>query len=468
MTVFIAPRPPPLPKKGSLYQYLRIGLRSALSMFVEGSYGTLQVGHIRLPTLPLGRKRSLFILRAFDVLREVLVRRAADFPKSMLMGSMLNQLLGDGIFVSNGEVWRRQRRMMDPAFAGARIREVFPMMRDAAEAAVQRLDERLAGPGAGKPVMMDVESTHFTADIIFRTIYSEPITAERSEDIFQAFETFQDIGYGHGFLRLLRFPTSLLPGAGRGARAARRIRMHLKRPLDARFAALREGRPTPKDDILASLIAAVDPETGTKFDEAELLDQIAVLFLAGHETSASTLAWAMYLLASCPHLQDRVYQEAARVFGERGPEFADIKKLAFTRDVVRETLRLYPPVAFVARDSSREEKLGNRVVPPHSVMFIPLWLVHRHREHWVDPDGFDPDRFEREESQEAIRCAYMPFSMGPRVCVGASFAMQETVLYVAWLTRHFRFSPLPGHTPQPVSRLTLRSLNGIPLIVERR
>ena len=176
MSLFIAPRPPPLPKKGSLYQYLRIGLRSALSMFVEGSYGTLQVGHIRLPTLPFGKKRSLFILRAFDVLREVLVRRAADFPKSLLMGSMLNQLLGDGIFVSNGEVWRRQRRMMDPAFGAARIRGVFPMMRDAAVAAAGRLDERLAGPDAGKPVLMDVETTHFTADIIFRTIYSEPIT----------------------------------------------------------------------------------------------------------------------------------------------------------------------------------------------------------------------------------------------------------------------------------------------------
>ena len=239
---FIPPRPQPLPKKGSLYQYLRIGLRSGLSMFVEGSYGTLKIGHIRLPTLPFGRKRSLFILRAFDILREVLVRRAVDFPKSMLMGSMLNQLLGDGIFVSNGEVWRRQRRMMDPSFAAARIREVFPMMRDAARAAAARLDERLQEPEADRPVRMDVETAHFTADIIFRTIYSEPIAAETAEDIFRAFETFQDIGYAHGFLRLLRVPTSLLPGARRGARAAQRIRTHLKRPLDARLQDIAAGR----------------------------------------------------------------------------------------------------------------------------------------------------------------------------------------------------------------------------------
>lgn len=468
MSLFIAPRPPPLPKKASLSQFLRVGLRSALSMFLESSYGTKQVGQIRLPTFPFGKIRSLYTIRAFDLLREVLVKRAADFPKSMLMGSMLQQLLGNGIFVSNGDVWRRQRRMMDPAFEGARIREVFPMMRDAAEAAVGRLEARLGGPDADRPVMMDVETTHFTADIIFRTIFSQPITREQSEDIFRAFETFQNVGYAHGFLRVFGFPTGVLPGALRGALAARRIRRHLKRPLDARLKAIRDGKPTPQDDILASLISATDPETGTKFDGTELLDQIAVLFLAGHETSASTLAWAMYLLASCPHLQERVHEEAVRVFGERPPEFGDIKKLAFTRDVVRETLRLYPPVAFVARDSSQEEHFGTKTIPPHSVMFIPLWLVHRHRENWADPDAFDPDRFAREESQESIRCSYLPFSMGPRVCVGASFAMQETVLYVAWLVRHFRFAPTPGHTPEPVSRLTLRSLNGIPLIVERR
>jgi cytochrome P450 len=468
MSLFIAPRPTPLPKKATLSQFLRIGLRSALSMFLESSYGTLQMGQIRLPTFPFGKTRSLYVVRAFDILREVLVRRAADFPKSMLMGSMLNQLLGNGVFVSNGKVWRRQRRMMDPAFAGARIREVFPMMRDAADAAVARLDQRLAGPKADRPVMMDVETTHFTADIIFRTIFSQPIKRKQAEDIFRAFETFQNVGYAHGFLRILGFPTRVMPGALRGAWAARRIRMHLKRPLDARLEAIRAGRPTPQGDILASLIAATDPETGTSFDRTELLDQIAVLFLAGHETSASTLAWAMYLLASCPHLQERAHEEAVRVFRDRPPEFADIKKLAFTRDVVRETLRLYPPVAFVARDSSQEEHFGPKTIPPRSVMFIPLWLLHRHREHWVEADGFDPDRFSREESQEAIRCAYMPFSMGPRVCVGAAFAMQETVLYVAWLVRHFRFSPTPGHTPQPVSRLTLRSLNGIPLMVERR
>ncbi len=464
MSLFIAPRPPTLPQKASLYQYLRIGLRSALSMFLDGSYDTVAVGRIRLPTLPRGEWRSLFIVRSLDLLREVLVRRAAEFPKSQLMGSMLRELLGDGIFISNGEVWRRQRRIMDPAFEGARIKAAFPMMRDAADASVARL----AAQATQGPVAMDVETTHFTADIIFRTIYSEAITQETAHDIFENFEVFQDIGYAHGFLRLVRFPTGLLPGARRGARAARRIRQHLKRPLDARVQALARGETPPRADILASLMDGVDPETGSKFNETELLDQIATLFLAGHETSASTLAWAVYLLASCPHLQDRVFEEAAGVYGDNRPEFADMKKLAFTRDVVRETLRLYPPVAFAARDSSRQEKLGTRDVPPGSVVFVPLWLLHRNKNTWRDADAFDPDRFADKESQEAIRCAYIPFSMGPRVCVGASFAIQETTLYLSWMVRHFRFKPLPGHTPEPVSRLTLRSANGVRLIVEPR
>lgn len=467
MSLFVPPRPPVLPQKASLYQYVKIGLRSALSMFLEGSYDTLAVGRIKLPTLPKGEPRTLFIVRAVDLVREVLVKRAFEFPKSQLMGAMLRELLGDGIFVSNGAVWRRQRRMMDPAFAGARIKEVFPMMLEGVEAAADRFAEHLAAH-PGETVRMDVETTHFTADVIFRTIFSEPISQKTAHDIFEAFEVFQDIGYAHGFLQLVRFPTGILPGAFRGKRAARRIRAHLKRLLDARVAAIRAGREVPKADILASLMEATDPETGTRFTETELLDQIAVMFLAGHETSASTLAWAVYMLAHCPHLQERVHAEATAVLGDRAPRFADMKKLEFTRDVVRETLRLYPPVAFVARDTSKAERLGARDVPAGSVVFVPLWLLHRNKNHWQAPDAFDPDRFGRPDSQEAIRCAYLPFSMGPRVCVGAAFAMQETTLYLAELARRFRFKPAPGHTPEPVSRLTLRSANGIPLVVETR
>jgi cytochrome P450 len=211
-----------------------------------------------------------------------------------------------------------------------------------------------------------------------------------------------------------------------------------------------------------------DPVSGTCFDAAELLDQVSMLFLAGHETSAASLAWTLYLMANCPHIQDRMRAEVDTVLGDRRPEFSDMKKLELTRDTFREGLRMYPPVAFVGRDSTRPEQMKNRKVPEGAVVFISAWLMHRHQVLWDRPDEFDPDRFATEAGRESTRCAYMPFSMGPRVCPGAAFALQEATLMLAELTRRFRLSPTPGQTPDPIARLTLRSSNGVPLIVQNR
>jgi cytochrome P450 len=465
--LFVPPRPPTLPRKAKIADYLKIGLRSTLSMFREGSYDTLAVGRVRIPTLPRFKERSVYIVRAFELLREVLVKRADEFPKSALMDDMLRMLTGYSIFVSNGEAWRRQRRLMEPAFEQARIRDVFPMMLEAVEACALRLRGH-AETHKGEPMVVDVELTHFAADVIFRTIFSEPMDAEGARRFFESFESFQQIAYAHGMLHLARFPTRLLPSHWRARRDAKVIREILAAPIRRRMQAIAEGRPTPQNDILASLIVARDPETGTGFSEAELLDQVAMLFLAGHETSATGMAWSMYLLANCPHLQDRLHAEALEVYGDRAPQFGDMKKLAFARDVFRETLRLYPPVAMIARDSTRTEHMGTREIPPGHIIFVPIWLLHRHKAHWEQPDAFDPDRFETERGREGLRCAYLPFSMGPRVCAGASFALQEATLLLSVMALRFRFKPDPAHAPEPVSRLTLRSGNGVRVIVEPR
>ena len=463
---FIPPRPPLLPRKASLLDYMRIGLRSALHMFKEGSYETLTVGRINIPTFPFFKIRPFFIVRSAELVREVLVRRAAEFPKSALMADMLELLIGHSIFTTNGEVWRRQRQLMDPAFEGARIKGIFPLMMGAVETSLARF-ETLAAAHPGEPVTADVELTHFAADVIFRTIFSMPMDAENSRRFFGAFETFQEIAYAHGMMRLARLPTRLFPSALRASRDARIIRKILKVPIEQRLAAIRAGQPVPTDDILASLIVARDDD-GQGFSDKELLDQVSMLFLAGHETSATALAWALYLLAECPHLQDRLHDEAVSVLGDRAPRFSDMKKLAFARDVFREALRLYPPVGMVARDVTKPEQMGNKCVGMGEVVFLPIWLIQRHRHYWDHPDAFDPDRFETENGREGLRCAYLPFSMGPRVCAGAAFALQEATLLLAMMSRQFRVLPAPGPPPQPIARLTLRSANGIRVIVERR
>jgi cytochrome P450 len=253
------------------------------------------------------------------------------------------------------------------------------------------------------------------------------------------------------------------------ARHARTIRRLLENGIQDRLKEEAASRKGPEHkDILASLLKARDPVSGEQFTRKDLVDQISVLFLAGHDTSASVLAWALYLTAMRPDIQDRLHAEAVAVFGDREPEFSDMRKLRLARDVFRETLRLYPPVSFMSRDATEPVKLRDKNIAPGDLIFVSPWLIQRHTRLWKRPDVFDPDRFSDPASKTSQRTAYIPFSAGPRVCLGASFALQEGILILACLARHFRFEPVEGHTPKPIARLTLRSENGVRLRVFSR
>ena len=464
MSLFTPPRPATAPEKRSTLTQRIALLRSGLGTFREGSYGQ-KMGRHGFRTLPFFRRRGIFTVRDPELVREVLVRRAEDFPKSGLMDAMLRALTGYSIFVSNGEIWGRQRRLIDPALEQARVRDVFARMLEASEIAVARME---AVADTGEPVRVDMEMTRFAADVIFRTIFSEPISDAAADRVIAAFEVFQGVAYAHGMLGLAKAPSRILPGWGRARRAARIIRKAIDEPLRRRLADHAAGRPTPDNDILAALIGGVDPVTGTSFDGDELLDQIAMLFLAGHETSASALAWSLYLMAEAPDVQARIQAEADAVLGDDPPAFEHMKRLGFTRDVFREAMRLYPPVAFLARDCPAGDRLGKRDIPPGSVVMVSPWLNHRQAERWSEPHAFDPDRFGCPEGKAAMAGGYFPFSVGPRVCPGAAFALQEAVLVLAMLSRRLRFEADPEWTPVPVARLTLRSANGVRLRVFRR
>ena len=199
----------------------------------------------------------------------------------------------------------------------------------------------------------------------------------------------------------------------------------------------------------------------------ELVDQVAMLFLAGHETSASALSWSLFLISKCPEIQERLHQETCSVLGGREPEFKDVSRHRQIRNVFRETMRLYPPVGFLTfRKSINSQRLQDREIPDGSPVVVSPWLVHRHGELWERPDEFDPDRFDGGLDQPS--CAYIPFGQGHRICIGAAFAMQEAMLILASLVRRYRFTPAPGPDPEPTSRLTIRSLDGISLCVWKR
>ncbi|MEC9311050.1 MAG: cytochrome P450, partial [Pseudomonadota bacterium] len=197
----------------------------------------------------------------------------------------------------------------------------------------------------------------------------------------------------------------------------------------------------------------------------EMVDQVAIFFLAGHETSASALAWTLYLMAIYPEWQEKVAEEAAAVEDD---SFAAVSRLRISRDVFREALRLYPPVPMMVREATCPERFRDREVPKGSQLVLSPWHLHRHERLWDNPDGFDPERWQTENGKKCQREAYMPFSAGPRVCTGAGFAMVEGPLILSMLLRHFRVAPVAGKEPVPVAHLTVRAKNGIWLRLERR
>ena len=282
----LPPMPPVMPPNPSLRRRLREGMRSTLALFQAGAFTLGGVGRHPLPVLPGSARRCAYTVREPDLIREVLVGRSAEFPKSILMDNMLRDIIGSSLFLANGETWRWRRAIVNPALQQARVTAVFERMREAGDAAVLRIG---AASQAG-PVRIDLEVTHFAADVIFRTIFSEPIDPRVAPRIIAAFETYQRLAYVHGLLEELHVPKVLRMGKGEKRRAAELIRSALKAPLDRRLALLRSGAPAPENDIAASLISQSDPVTGRSLNDAELLDEVAMLFLAGHETSASALA----------------------------------------------------------------------------------------------------------------------------------------------------------------------------------
>ena len=442
------PKPAFRPRRTSLWRHFRAFRRDILSAQPEHLFRA-RMAEFRTPFF-----RS-FLLNEPDLVAEVLKHRPADFPKSERVTEGLRPLLGDAVFVTNGETWARQRRIIDPAFDAARLGAVFPGLFAAAEAAAVRL--------TSGETEIEAWASHGAADAIFRTLFSIPIDDRLARATYEAFRTYQrsqPLLNLAAFLPLPRWAPRLhRPNA---KRAARQIRALIADLVALRLEAIADG--TAPDDLATRILTAEDPETGQRFAADEMIDQVAIFFLAGHETSAAALSWALYLLATHPDAQDRAATEA-RAFA-RTPTQARLAELPFTRDVFRETLRLYPPVPMMAREATRPESFRNRSVPEGAQIVLSPWHLHRNPRHWSAPDAFDPDRWST-TTQRSGKGAFLPFSAGPRVCPGASFAMAEGVIFLAAVLARWRLEA-SGDPPVPAAHLTLRSEGGIHLDLSPR
>jgi cytochrome P450 len=368
--VIVPPKPAARPRDVSLIEYARLFRRDIFASQPERLYRA-RMAAFRTPFF-----RS-FLINEPDLVRLVLRDRPGDFPKSDRIGEGLRPLLGRSVFVTNGAVWERQRRIIDPAFAGGRLKDTFPAMLAAGEGAVARLQAQ--APGV---VEIEAETAHLAADVIFRTLFSIPIGHRLAADVFETFRAHQRAQPLLNLAALVALPRWVPRIHSRATRAtARRIRAVIAELTAARQADIAAGRAP--DDLATKIMTTADPETGARFDTAEMADQVAIFFLAGHETSASALAWALYLLALDPKAQARVAAEAAAFAAE--PGFAGLTRLAFTRDVWRAP-------RWPSRPPQPSATLNTRRWPARALSGVAIAEAHDHRQVRRGLDAARPPR----------------------------------------------------------------------------
>jgi cytochrome P450 len=440
---YLPPAPLPRSPVAALIRAAFAGERDLLSLLPDIAYREL--------VTPLGMsRRTILLVNEPQAVAVILQNAEGWFPKNDLMVGALEGLVGNSIFVSDGAAWRRQRRMIDPAFSHMRINQAFDAMAAAVDDYIVEADARAAD---GAPFSLDAAMSLLTADIICRTIFSRQLAGDIGWDVFHAFARFEKQVASVELGRLLLGkPFAKVPQPPAVQEACRVIRGHFNTMLDAWTAA----GGAEDDDIAGAIIAARDPLTGEGFSREELIDQIGVFYLAGHETTASVLTWAFYILSQRPGLVARMRGEIAAVAGDGPILIEHVKKMSYVRNVFRETLRLYPPITFIPRVAAVDTVVAGRKVKRGAMIMIAPWTLHRHQAFWREPAAFDPDRFLPEREREIPQGAYIPFGLGPRICVGAAFAMIEAGLILASLVRRYDIAVENGAQVRPVARLTTR------------
>ena len=437
----VPPRREPPEREPALATYIRSIRDNALVGWPRSAYEEL-VTQRRV----LGR--TSFTVSDPDAIRRVLVDNQANYARTSGSVRILRPILGDGLLISEGSAWRHQRRALAPAFTPKAIEGLSGHIASSVEDGIAELE---AEAGAG-PVQLFAFLHRLALEIAGRSMFSVAMESHGPDLRRFIAEYSVRLGRPHllDILIPLRWPAPLdLPRA----LFRRRWTPFLDRIIAARAA---EAAPREARDLLDLLIAVRNPETGAAFTYAELRDQVATMILAGHETTAVALFWALYLLALAPDIQERVAAEARSADLAKPAGCASDGRLPLTRAVVDETLRLYPPAFLIVRRALEADTLAGRAVAPGDIVMIPPWVLHRHRRLWTDPDAFEPARF-LPGAPAVPRYAYLPFGVGPRVCIGAQFALTEAVLALARIVGRFRVTlgddgpvlPLAVVTTQP-------------------
>lgn len=405
-------------------------------------------------------KRIYFVNDA-EYVKRILLDNLANYPKSVTYRNNLRPFLGDGLLISEGDFWKRQRRLAQPAFHLRRLKVLATTMADCAARMAQGWEH-------GKVVDVTPIMNAVTMEIVAKTLFGADVT----RDIGTVAEAMTVLGEETGrirptaFFELPEFITK--PRGRRFADAVMTLDGIVNRIVAQRRAEIDKGAAA-QDDLLSMLLEARDEESGQGMTDKQLRDELVTLFLAGHETTAISLAWTFHLLAQNPEAEAKLHAEVDQVLGDKAaPTFDDLERLPYARMVAEEAMRLYPPAYVFSRRAIADDQLGPWRMPAGAHIIISPYALHRRPDYWSDPDAFKPERFAPDAPNDRPKHAYLPFGGGPRICIGNSFAMMEHAIVLAAATHHWRLESTAGHVVRTEPRITLRPRGGLPMRTMRR
>ena len=449
-------RPTPLADYPHPLKLLWMLRKDLLSIWPESAYQEEFFGGLVM-------NKYMFVANSPDTVEHVLVKNNDNYQrKSPYMRKALRPLLGDGLFISDGSLWQARRQLEQPAFHASHFESYGKIMSEV----VGQTCERWLIEHQGKEVKVLPEMAWLTAEIISQSMFDYPLGLKRSRQIVEGFSDFQasveqfDLSTFFGWPKWLpnipQWPhVSLNAGKIHGI-------------VEELILAGQKGM-TNKNTLLYQLLKAQnldDPIKKMNFEQ--IRNEAVVILMAGHETTANSLAWAIYLISQSPSVEKKMLEELQSVLGNKPAEHDDLPRLKYTRAIFEEAMRLYPPVPILSRVAENEDFISDRHIPKGSIMMVIPWLLHRHETFWKKPHQFIPERFTSELSDRQEKYAYLPFSAGPRFCLGAAFGLMEATICLATLIQQFSFQVSNEASIGYECRLTLRPKNGLPMVIQKR
>ena len=449
---FVPPAPRPRTSPPSTLQLMRIVYRNPLELWGEPSYNEPWI------SIRTGIGGPLVIANDPALIRHVLVDNVRNYRMARVRQKILRPILKDGLLTAEGDIWKRSRKAMAPVFTPRHIAGFAQPMLRSVTAFAERYHD-----GATVDVARDM--TALTYDILAETLFSGEIAGDPSAFARQVDHLFETMGRVDP-LDLIGAP-DWLPRITRirGRKALAFFRGLVKQTMNERKQKLARDPAAVPEDFLTLLLRAEGPDG---LGAAEIEDNIITFIGAGHETTARALAWTFYCLAEAPWERERIEAEVDAVVASTPDPYEWLAKMPFARAAFEEAMRLYPPAASISREAIEEDQWRDLTIVRGAQIQIMPWTIHRHRRLWDQPDAFLPERFHPENRDAIDRYQYLPFGAGPRICIGATFAMQEAVIAMAVLMTRFRFDTTPETKPWPVQKLTTQPQGGLPMRVTAR